>query len=221
MSVNTDGTFRIRKLNFDDLMRGISPRQRGKFPDEQLYRWYALAQAGEAGRHPFPDRFDHTSVDRVQSLCQQQLEELDRFIQDEQGHAERELIVHDRISGATLEKLQANLQSQLLEMYQEIEALMYKILADYETGGISVANQMLNQVKSKLGQMDVNYNSYVNETRRAKEKMTDVEMPKHPEIKIDARLFSLLHKIQDCDEIPVFSQATRHRLRNTMTDPQR
>ena len=81
---------------------------------------------------------------------------------------------------------------------------MYKILADYETGGISVANQMLNQVKSKLGQMDVNYNSYVNETRRAKEKMTDVEMPKHPEIKIDARLFSLLHKIQDCDEIPVF-----------------
>ena len=81
---------------------------------------------------------------------------------------------------------------------------MYKTLANYETGGISVAEQMLNQVKAKLGQMDVNYNSYINEARRAKEQMTDVQMPPHPEIKIDARLFSLLHKIQDCDEIPVF-----------------
>ena len=50
----------------------------------------------------------------MQSHCQQQLEELDRFIQDEQGHADRELIVHDRIGGATLEKLHAKLQALLL-----------------------------------------------------------------------------------------------------------
>lgn len=199
---NPDSSFCIGKLSYEEMTRQITHGSRTDSLCDEFINALRSKKQSKLDDINSKINFDHTTIDQVQQICHQQFNVIELFINDEKGKINRELVLFDSVPGPTLEKMNNNLDSGILALYAEIEKLMYKILANYQTGGISVAEQMLSKVKSLISQMDVAHNNYINEARRNLEALRDVEIPQRPEIHIDSRLNKLLQRIQDCDEIP-------------------
>jgi hypothetical protein len=196
------GSFAVEKLNFDEMLSEITHGSRSNSVYEEYIDNLNDRRMKKQNLIYAKIAFDHTSIAKVQQVCDEQFNQIDTFINNEQELMDRELTVFKETSRPTLEKLTTNLENGLKALYSEIERLMYEILANYQSGGISIAEQMLTKVHVIISQMSINSNNYANETKGLKNALVK-ETPEHPEIHIDSRIIELLQKIQDCNEIPM------------------
>ena len=201
MFENPDGEFRIGSLKFEELLRQIDYGNRSSSLYEEYIKNLYSRKQNKLMEIEGKISFDHTNISQVQEVCQKQLQEVDSFVQNELGKINRELIEFGNVPGPTLDNLNTNLFNGLLKMYADIEKLLYDILAEYNSGGITVATQMLDRVKALVIQMDVDQDNYRKDVKRLRENLVE-RTPEHPEIQIDRSIEGLLQRIQDCDEIP-------------------
>ncbi len=199
---NPDGSFCIRWLNIDDMLRSITY---GTSNDSVCDKYLSLLSGRKQKKLNDLQpriRFDHRTVGTVQEVCRNVFQEIDRFISDEEGNARSSLTSFRGVDGEILKDLKTNLETGLHKLYSEVEALMYSILANVEMGGMRTAREMLDVIKARITQMETALNNYLNEVRRKKLASLELKRPDHPEIKIDNIISELLQRIEDCNEIP-------------------
>lgn len=200
---NPDGSFSIRWLNLEDMLRKITNGTSNDSLGESYIKRLKQRHQKTLNDLYSKIKFDHYSVGSVQKVCHEIFQEIDRFISDEDGNARSALTTFKSVHGEILAELNNNLEIGIAKLYAEIEELMYSILANIELGGVSTAKAMLELVKAKITQMETSYDNYMNDIRRRKHSVADKKSPEHPEIKIDSSISDLLQRIEDCNEIPL------------------